>query len=118
VLVVEDVILNQLLIKIILLDFGFDIEIADNGQIAVDLLQNNEYDIVLMDLQMPVMNGFETTSYIRNVLNSKIPIIALTADVTTADVEKCISVGMNDYISKPIDEQLLFGKINKHLLKK
>ncbi|WP_339921176.1 ATP-binding protein [uncultured Flavobacterium sp.] len=118
VLVVEDVVLNQLLIKIILLDFGFDIEIADNGQIAVDLLQNNKFDIVLMDLQMPVMNGFETTSYIRNVLNSKIPIIALTADVTTADVEKCISVGMNDYISKPIDEKLLLDKINKHLSKK
>ena len=118
VLVVEDVILNQLLIKIILLDFGFDIEIADNGQIAVDLLQKNDYDIVLMDLQMPVLNGFETTSYIRNVLNSKIPIIALTADVTTTDVEKCISVGMNDYISKPIDEKLLLDKINKHLSKK
>ncbi|CAM3112872.1 ATP-binding protein [Flavobacterium frigoris] len=118
VLVVEDVILNQLLIKIILLDFGFDIEIADNGQIAVDLLQKNDYDIVLMDLQMPIMNGFETTSYIRNVLNSKIPIIALTADVTTADVEKCISVGMDDYISKPIDEKLLYDKIHKHLLKK
>ena len=117
VLVVEDIILNQLLIKIILLDFGFDIEMADNGQIAVDLLQKNNYDIVLMDLQMPVMNGFETTSYIRNVLNSKIPIIALTADVTTADVEKCISVGMNDYISKPIDEKLLLDKINKHLVR-
>jgi CheY-like chemotaxis protein len=70
----------------------------------LDLLQN-KYDIVLMDLQMPVMNGFETTSYIRNVLNSKIPIIALTADVTTR-CGKCISVGMNDYISKPIDEKL------------
>jgi PAS domain S-box-containing protein len=118
VLVVEDVLLNQLLIKIILLDFGFDIEMADNGKIAIDLLQNNEYDIILMDLQMPVMNGFETTLYIRNVLNSNIPIIALTADVTTADVEKCTAVGMNDYISKPIDEKLLFDKINKHLFKK
>ena len=118
VLVVEDVILNQLLIKIVLLDFGFDIDMADNGQIAVDLLQKNDYDIVLMDLQMPIMNGFETTSYIRNVLNSKIPIIALTADVTTADVEKCISVGMDDYVSKPIDEKLLYDKIHKHLLKK
>ncbi|WP_232758759.1 response regulator [Flavobacterium sp. ALD4] len=91
VLVVEDVVLNQLLLKIILLDFGFEIEIAENGKIAINLLQKNEneYDIILMDCQMPVMNGFETTSYIRNVLNSKIPIIALTADVTTSDVEKC-----------------------------
>jgi CheY-like chemotaxis protein len=66
---------------------------------------------------MPIMNGFETTSYIRNILNSKIPIIALTADVKTSDVEKCISVRMNDYISKPIDEKLLFDIITKHLVK-
>jgi CheY-like chemotaxis protein len=119
VLVVEDIVLNQLLIKIILLDFGFEIEIAENGKIAIDLLQKNEneYDIILMDLQMPIMNGFATTSYIRNILNSKIPIIALTADVTTSDVEKCTSVGMNDYISKPIDEKLLFDIITKHLVK-
>jgi PleD family two-component response regulator len=63
VLVVEDVVLNQLLLKIILLDFGFEIEIAENGKIAINLLQKNEneYDIILMDCQMPVMNGFETT---------------------------------------------------------
>jgi CheY-like chemotaxis protein len=117
ILVVEDVVLNQLLIKIILLDFGFEIEMADNGKIAVELLEKNKFDIILMDLQMPEMNGFEATAHIRNVLNSQIPIIALTADVTNADVEKCISVGMNDYISKPIDEKLLFDKISKHLVK-
>jgi CheY-like chemotaxis protein len=99
------------------LDFGFEIEMADNGKIAVELLEKNKYDIILMDLQMPEMNGFEATAHIRNVLNSQIPIIALTADVTNADVEKCISVGMNDYISKPIDEKLLFDKISKHLVK-
>ena len=115
VLVVEDVTLNQLLIKIILLDFGFDIDIVANGKIAIEYLQKNSYDIVLMDLQMPVMNGFEATTYIRNTLNSQIPIIALTADVTTVDVEKCIAVGMNDYISKPIDEKLLYSKIIKYL---
>ncbi|WP_367773767.1 ATP-binding protein [Flavobacterium sp. WC2421] len=115
VLVVEDMILNQLLLKIILLDFGYEIEVADNGKIAVEKLQNNTYDIVLMDLQMPEMNGFEATTHIREILKSKIPIIALTADVTTADVEKCKAVGMNDYISKPIDEIVLFNKINKHI---
>jgi CheY-like chemotaxis protein len=117
VLVVEDMTLNQLLLKIILLDFGYEIEVADNGKIAIDKMQNNTYDIILMDLQMPEMNGFEATSYIREVLKSKIPIIALTADVTTADVEKCKAVGMNDYISKPIDEKLLISKINKHISK-
>jgi CheY-like chemotaxis protein len=64
-----------------------------------------------MDLQMPVMNGFEATKYIRNTLKSNIPIIALTADVTTVDLEKCTAVGMNDYIAKPVDEQILYHKI-------
>ena len=66
---------------------------------------------LLMDLQMPEMNGFEATDYIRNTLHSQIPIIALTADVTTMDVAKCKAVGMNDYISKPLDENLLYSKI-------
>ncbi len=64
---------------------------------------------------MPEMNGFEATKYIRTQMNSKIPIIALTADVTTVDVEKCKAVGMDDYISKPIDEKLLYSKIIKCL---
>jgi two-component system CheB/CheR fusion protein len=111
VLVVEDMALNQLLMKTILDDFGFEQDIADNGKIAIEKLQKKSYDIVLMDLQMPVMNGFEATEYIRNTLNSKIPIIALTADVTTVDLGKCKAVGMDDYIAKPIDEKLLFNKI-------
>ncbi len=66
---------------------------------------------------MPEMNGFEATEYIRNTMNSQIPIIALTADVTTADLAKCKAAGMNDYISKPVDERLLYSKIIE-LLKK
>jgi len=115
VLVAEDIILNQLLIKIILEDFGFEVDIAGNGKIAIEYLQKNNYDIILMDLQMPEMNGFEATAYIRTQMNSKIPIIALTADVTTVDVEKSKAVGLNDYISKPIDENLLLSKIIKCL---
>ena len=111
VLVVEDVKLNQLLIKIILEDFKFEYDIADNGQIAIEKLQVNSYDIILMDIQMPVMNGFETTEYIRHKMKLQIPIIALTADVTTVDVEKCKAIGMNDYASKPLDEKLLHSKI-------
>jgi CheY-like chemotaxis protein len=64
-----------------------------------------------MDLQMPEMNGFEATKYIRETLKSNIPIIALTADVTTVDLEKCTAVGMNDYIAKPVDETILYNKI-------
>ena len=111
VLVVEDVKLNQLLLKTILDDYNFEWDIADNGRIAVEKLETNTYDIILMDLQMPVMNGFEATKYIRNTMNLQIPIIALTADVTTVDLGKCQSAGMNDYISKPLDEKLLYDKI-------
>ena len=111
VLVVEDMMLNQLLMKTLLDDFGFERDIASNGKIAIEKMKTNQYDIILMDLQMPEMNGFEATDYIRNTLHSSIPIIALTADVTTVDLEKCMAFGMNDYIAKPIDEHLLYSKI-------
>ncbi len=111
VLIVEDIALNQLLMKTILDDFGFERDIAENGKIAIEKMQNKSYDIVLMDLQMPEMNGFEATEYIRNKMNSRIPIIALTADVTTVDLAKCKAVGMDDYIAKPIDERVLYRKI-------
>ncbi|GAB2547178.1 PAS domain S-box protein [Rufibacter soli] len=115
ILVVEDIALNQLLMKTLLEEFGFEMEVAGNGKIAVEMLRHNRYDIVLMDLQMPEMNGFEATEYIRNQMNLTVPIIALTADVTTVDVEKCKAVGMNDYISKPIDDKVLYSKIIKYL---
>jgi CheY-like chemotaxis protein len=111
VLVVEDIPLNRLLMKTLLDDFGFELDIVANGKIAIEKLKTNRYDIILMDLQMPEMNGFEATEYIRNKMNSKIPIIALTADVTTVDLAKCKAVGMNDYIAKPVDERLLYNKI-------
>lgn len=111
VLAVEDMPLNQMLLKIILDDFGFERDFAENGKVAIEKLQANSYDIILMDIQMPVMGGLEATEYIRNKMNSKIPIIALTADVTMEDLEKCKAIGMNDHVSKPIDEQLLYNKI-------
>lgn len=117
VLVVEDVELNQLLMKTLLDDFGFECEIVSNGKIAIEALENNFYDIILMDIQMPVMNGFQATDYIRNVLQLNTPIIALTADVTTVDLEKCKIFGMNDFVAKPVDDRKLFNKII-NLLKK
>ena len=111
VLVAEDIALNQLLMRTLLDDFGFECDIADNGKIAVEKIQTQKYDVILMDLQMPEMNGFEATDFIRNELKSDIPIIALTADVTTVDLAKCKAVGMNDYIAKPVDEKLLYSKI-------
>jgi PAS domain S-box-containing protein len=111
VLVVEDIPLNQLLMKTLLDDFGFARDIAENGKIAIEKLKEKDYDVILMDLQMPEMNGFEATEYIRNTMHATIPIIALTADVTTADLAKCKAVGMNDYLAKPVDERLLYSKI-------
>ena len=111
VLVAEDISLNQLLMRTLLEDFGFECDIAENGKIAVEKLKASKYDIVLMDLQMPEMNGFEATEYIRHEMKLDIPIIALTADVTTVDLEKCKFVGIDDYIPKPVDERLLYNKI-------
>ncbi len=111
VLVAEDVALNQMLIRIIIADFGFELDIAANGKIAIEMLKEKDYDIILMDLQMPEMNGFDATSYIRGTMHSTVPIIALTADVTPVDIARCKDIGMNDYVSKPIDEKVLYAKI-------
>lgn len=111
ILAAEDTPLNQMLLKIMLDDFGFERDIAENGKVAIEKLQTNSYDIILMDIQMPEMNGIEATDYIRNKMNSKIPIIALTADVTMADIEKFKAAGMNAHVAKPIDEKLLYNKI-------
>jgi CheY-like chemotaxis protein len=92
-------------------DFGFGHDIAGNGNIAIEKIRKKTYDIILMDLQMPEMNGFEATEYIRNTMKCKIPIIALTADVITTDLQKCKTAGMSDLISKPIDEKLLYHKM-------
>lgn len=110
-LVVEDIPLNQMLLKTLLDDFGFQYDIAVNGKQAIEKLNEKLYDIILMDLQMPVMNGFEATKHIREVMRLDTPIIALTAHVTSSDLEKCITVGMNDYITKPLDEVSLQKKI-------
>ncbi len=118
ILVVEDIALNQLLMRTLLEDFGFECDIVPNGKIAIEKLQGESYDIILMDLQMPEMNGFEATEFIRNKMNSRTPIIALTADVTTSDMARCKAVGMDDYISKPVDERILYSKIVGLLKKK
>jgi len=104
-----------LILKKYLTDFGFIVDIADNGKMAIEKMKETKYEFILMDIQMPEMNGFEATAYIRNTLKSDIPIIALTADITLSDVEKSKEIGMNDYLSKPIDEELLFKKIIKYL---
>jgi len=103
VLLVEDNPINQMIAQKMLEKIGLELALASDGRQALDMLEQNEFDAVLMDCQMPVMDGFEATRRIRehDVLNN-LPIIAMTANVMEGDREKCIEAGMNDYISKPI----------------
>ncbi len=119
VLVVEDNTTNVAIIQGLLMKFNVRSEVADNGQEALNLLAQSTYDLVLMDCQMPVMDGYEATEKIRKgenaVQDQNIPIIALTAHAMRGDKEACFDAGMNDYLSKPIDPELLHGKLSKWL---
>jgi PAS domain S-box-containing protein len=113
-LMAEDNPMNQLLARKVFSKWNCSIEFANNGKIAIDKLNVNDYDLVLMDLQMPEMDGYQATKYIRQEMRqpkSEIPIIAITAHALRGESEKCISIGMNDYISKPFDQLELFEKI-------
>jgi signal transduction histidine kinase len=112
VLVVEDNPLNQKVVQLTLKKYGMLSEVADNGKIAVDKLRADDtFDIVLMDLQMPEMDGYEATHLIRNELKSQIPIIALTAHAINEEKIKCLEAGMNEFIAKPFDPVDLQNKI-------
>lgn len=110
ILIAEDHPTNQFLIKKLMHKFGFkSVETAENGEEAVQLHTVNEYDLILMDCQMPEMDGYEATKRIRTMQNGdkRIPIIAMTANAMVGDREKCLAHGMDDYISKPIDPKKL-----------
>lgn len=111
VLLVEDNEFNRAVARNTLERFGCMVDEAENGQIALHLLNSHTYNIILMDLQMPVMDGFETTRLIRNDMGLTIPIIALTANAFKSELEQCLSVGMNDYVTKPYDEEKLMAAI-------
>lgn len=119
VLLVEDNDLNQLLAIRILERAGCIIGTASNGREALEKLKTGSYAVILMDIQMPEMDGYEATKYIRSQLPSplsEIPIIAMTAHAFSSDIVKCLSVGMNDYISKPFAREALLSKIAKHAI--
>ncbi|MDB4925951.1 MAG: luxQ 1 [Mucilaginibacter sp.] len=113
VLVVEDNPINQMLIVKVLKKREFEIDVAGNGVIALSKYKKNYYDIILMDLQMPKMDGYETTHNIRKLKGDKkdIPILAMTAHAIKGEKERCIEIGMNDYIPKPFNVNELFEKI-------
>jgi len=120
ILLVEDNDINRLYASSILKMWGCHFETAENGVVALEKIRNNAFDIVLMDIQMPVMDGFETTKAIRqgDPKHSKVPIIALTANATQKDFENCIAAGMNDCITKPFTQEDLFQALTKYLGKK
>lgn len=115
VLLVEDNEMNTLLTSIIIEGLGADVTQADNGIHAIDLVQKKKFDIILMDLHMPVMNGFDTTNHIRQQLNLDIPIVAITANVVNDEAKKCLDAGMNGFVTKPYTESVLLQVITSCL---
>ncbi|RRB00674.1 PAS domain S-box protein [Larkinella rosea] len=115
ILVVEDNVMNQKLALQVLNRLGYSAQVAENGQKALDLLEREEVDLVLMDIQMPVMDGYTTTSHIRNKLKSQVPIIAMTAHALANEREQCLQAGMNDFIPKPFQIEELQRIMRKYL---
>lgn len=106
VLVAEDNPSNQMLITLILKKLGFESTVADDGKIALDKIQQDDFDIVLMDMMMPNMNGYEATQAMRRQ-GIKLPIVAVTANAMKGDREKCLEAGCDEYVSKPITKEKL-----------
>ncbi|HVK96357.1 MAG TPA: ATP-binding protein [Flavisolibacter sp.] len=113
-LIAEDNQMNQMLIAHLMKSWEIDFVIVNNGKEVVEELKQNNYSIVLMDIQMPEMDGYTATSIIRNELKSDIPIIAMTAHAMLGEKEKCLQLGMNDYVSKPIKETVLYNIIARN----
>ena len=114
-LLVEDNILNQKLIFLNLTKYGFTIDIANNGFEAVEKFKDYEYDIILMDIMMPIMDGFEATKLIRHYEfenGGHIAVVGLTANTYDADRERCITVGMDDFMTKPFDFEVFKEVLN------
>jgi len=114
ILLVEDNELNQLVAENSLKHFGCLVTKADNGRKAVDILAEKQFDLILMDIQMPELDGIEATKILRNEFNLTTPIIALTANAFKTEIDNCIAVGMNGYLTKPFNEEDLLQIIYKH----
>jgi CheY-like chemotaxis protein len=113
ILFIEDNIFNQELATYVLDKLGCIAEIADSGAEGIELLRTKSYDLILMDINMPGLNGFETTRIIREELLIEIPIIAFTTNTGEEDIRKCLKEGMNDHIGKPYTEHELSWIISK-----
>ncbi len=122
VLVVEDNEVNQKVTSAMLQYFGIVPDIAENGQVAIEFARNKKYDLILMDCQMPVKNGFETTIDIRShqhktsetfLTPKNVVIAAMTANASPDDIHACMECGMDDFIAKPVELEIITEKLNK-----
>ena len=115
ILLAEDNEINQRLAMTVLSKWGHSVAVASNGREAVEAVERERFDLVLMDVQMPVLDGFEATGIIRHKESERggrIPIVAMTAHALKGDREKCIAAGMDDYVSKPINKEALLAELN------
>ncbi|MCK4840598.1 MAG: response regulator [Methylococcales bacterium] len=118
IFLVEDNLINQQIARELLEQAGLTVTIANNGQECIDNLERFTYDCILMDLQMPILDGIETSRRIREMPKyDDLPIIAMTANAMKTDIENCLNVGMNDHIAKPINVKNLFDTLKKWLIK-
>lgn len=115
VLLAEDSIDNQQLISMYVRKTGAEITVAENGKIAVNHAMSEEYDLIIMDMQMPVMGGLEATQWLRQI-NCNTPIVMLTANALKQDRERCIAAGANDYLTKPVDLHRFYNVLEKYLV--
>ena len=120
ILLVEDNLMNQKVVMFNLKKLNCDITPVSNGKEALEIFKNNSYDLILMDIMLPEMNGYEITTEIRKFeklknIKNPVTIIALTANTYENDKEKCLNVGMNEYLSKPFSAQQLIKLIEKYI---
>jgi CheY-like chemotaxis protein len=118
VLLVEDNLINQKVACGLLTRHGHDVVVAENGRLALEALEATEFDMVLMDVQMPVMDGLAATAAIRQReagTGRRVPIVALTAETLSGDRERCLEAGMDGYVAKPFEVQILFREMAQAL---
>ncbi|MFV0592557.1 MAG: response regulator [Draconibacterium sp.] len=121
ILLVEDNVLNQKIVSFNLKKYNFSVKTVDNGPDAIEAVKNTDFRLILMDLMLPGMNGYEITREIRQFEKEKgtestVPIIAITANTLDNDREKCFEAGMNDYLSKPFTAEQLIEKVHHFLV--
>lgn len=115
VLVVEDEPVNREIVMILLEDRGVAFDVAEDGARAVELASQSRYDLILMDVQLPVMSGLEATQRIRALPGARTPIVAMTAGSFAEDVALCREAGMDDFLAKPFDPDVFLARVERYL---